>query len=78
MKNNHYKYVDGAMNFLSMNKEYKNDIARKSQRYSLNTKQIQAIQRNNDYWQNVMLKAWSAKYRKRKARFSADVFEYLV
>lgn len=76
MTSNNIDYIDDCLEFLELEKDNKNDMAKTKAR--LKPEEIVKLKKSHDYWEKVALKAWSKKYNENKRKYHDDAFEYLL
>ncbi len=47
-------------------------------RYTLKPEEVAKLRKNDNYWQNERLKAWSKQYQKIRKKTSLESLEYLL
>ena len=58
------------------NRDENHDMAKTKSRFK--PEEVIELKKKHDYWENVRLKAWSAKFRAEKRKRSSESFEYLL
>jgi len=47
-------------------------------KYTFKPEEVAKLKKSHDYWEDMKLKAWSAKFRAEKGKRSRESFEYLL
>ena len=58
------------------NTDENHDMAKTKSKYK--PEEVAKLKESHDYWQEIKLKAWFAKFKEAKRKSSVEAFEYLI